>query len=265
MWKPGSNLCRRAENTRSTPWPFLNIWHRRRAYQGGFTLIELLVAIAIIAILAGLLLPGLARAKERARRVVCLSNMRQIGVALMLYADDYRRLPVMHSQVVYYADNPEPSYLKLLLPYTQTRQNGIYSCPSAKPSPIPDEVPTATSSTSYYGNGVVMGRELREVLQPAAIVFLQETYNRVHVAGLRPWKLDPGADPAEAEYTWWHDNISRTHELYSALHDKGGNLLFCDGHAEYRKGATLRSGDFGLSPETDTQTDDPTKFYRGAF
>src|SRR5262245_59511984 len=77
---------RELKNRNPHPAPFC----RETAFSStrGFTLIELLVVIAVIAILAGLLLPALARAKEKSKQAYCINNLRQMGIATFIYADD---------------------------------------------------------------------------------------------------------------------------------------------------------------------------------
>src|SRR5690554_3979400 len=101
----------------------------------GFTLIELLVVIAIISILAAILFPVFARARENARRVSCTSNLRQIGLGMMMYAQDYdERLPIW----TYVRPRPWPAEYSItgtttqflwyfaMLPYVKNWQ--VYNC-----------------------------------------------------------------------------------------------------------------------------------------
>lgn len=97
----------------------------------GFTLIELLVVIAIIAILAAILFPVFAKAREKARQTSCLSNMKQLGLGIKMYAQDYdeSRVPgwIWPSNPAI-ADAERRTWRSLILPYVKNRQ--VYVCPS---------------------------------------------------------------------------------------------------------------------------------------
>ena len=114
----------------------------RYAGRRGFTLIELLVVIAIIAILASILFPVFSRAREKARETTCRSNLRQIGVAIQMYASDYDGLlPLANSQP---SVAGPPGLPDVIQPYVRNVQ--IFRCPSDRPKKW------QTEGTSYdYG------------------------------------------------------------------------------------------------------------------
>jgi prepilin-type N-terminal cleavage/methylation domain-containing protein len=214
--------------------------------RSGFTLIELLVVIAIIAILAAVLFPVFARAREKARLTTCLNHGKQIGLALMTYSQDNdETLPANPSGDTpnFMSPTAPPNFLKAIHPYTKAGPN-LYRCPSARDVVFGNQVPTAESNTNYMGNAVVMGKSMADVRNPAGIIYLQEHNWESSYAFLRPANA---ADGKYVAWTWWYDTEKAPG--YNNLHDKGGGLIFVDGHAKYRKALSLRASDFGLLPD----------------
>jgi prepilin-type N-terminal cleavage/methylation domain-containing protein len=229
-----------------------------KAPRRAFTLIELLVVIAIIGILASILFPVFSQARESARRIVCASNMRQLGMGLQMYAQDHTEmLPgASAADVSNFAESTASgaSVLSTLIPYVGSAQ--IFRCPSAALDS--DNPPTQQSDASYMANGVVAGKSLAALPTPDSIVFLQENLRRSSTAYLRPMPDGSG------QFTQWHKTESGR-EQYSSIHFDGGVLLFGDGHVKWRKNSSLKSGDFGLVPATDTVATDDNATYTAAF
>jgi prepilin-type N-terminal cleavage/methylation domain-containing protein/prepilin-type processing-associated H-X9-DG protein len=231
----------------------------------GFTLIELLVVIAIIAILAAILFPVFAKSRLRAQRTACLSNMKQVSLALHAYADDNdTRLPYQDPTDVtrtrFFAESfADPNFLKGLIPYAGG--TAVFVCPYARNTNdayVGPDPRYPNSITNYIGNGVVNGRSLSRVPNPSEIIYIQEYNTKLNLAHLRP-ALSGG------RYWYWHFTQNNV-EQYSNNHMGGGNVVYVDGHAAWRLETSLRSGDFGLLPKTDSSTAPwDSKSYDAAF
>jgi prepilin-type N-terminal cleavage/methylation domain-containing protein/prepilin-type processing-associated H-X9-DG protein len=161
----------------------------------GFTLIELLVVIAIIAILAAILFPVFAQAREKARGAVCLSNTKQLGLALLMYAQDYDE-----TNCGSYPSHPNgwdtcPMFTWMDTLYPYTKNTGIYTCPSGQRLFSDSTRDGCSPIAAVYG-----GSELGTTSNPFQLGYLyNEGYNANPASGYCP-NGDP--DPNGC-YCYW--------------------------------------------------------------
>jgi prepilin-type N-terminal cleavage/methylation domain-containing protein/prepilin-type processing-associated H-X9-DG protein len=201
--------------------------------RSGFTLIELLVVIAIIAILAAILFPVFAQAREKARQTSCASNLRQLGLAVLQYVQDYdERFPLIG-----YPTSTSPFYANwhdLLDPYAKNAQ--ISLCPS---SLIPKTDSNGKTSTHFGYNAVYLtgirldfanfqsaaGVSLAELNSPSETILLVDAQASVNsFCGPDGKYLLPPSNP-----------ITPCWGRPATVHSKGVNVQWTDGHIKWQR------------------------------
>ncbi len=204
----------------------------------GFTLIELLVVIAIIAILAAILFPVFARAREKARQNSCLSNVKQLTLGIMRYTSDYDETYPRGLAGEGGGWNTGPTWRVAIYPYIKNAQ--IFRCPSQKltmSSTTLDDVPGSNPVTKFIANYVgnigdngicwwpggapmlgTRGRTEAEMERPAEVILLTEGQH-----GMPFVYWDQGAS-----------YVAQTDQLWAG-HSGQSNYGFCDGHAKSLK------------------------------
>jgi prepilin-type N-terminal cleavage/methylation domain-containing protein/prepilin-type processing-associated H-X9-DG protein len=197
--------------------------HRYKA----FTLIELLVVIAIIALLAAILFPVFARARENARRSSCMNNLKQIGLGMQQYVNDADETYPPGQPTNTAAPGDGATFATMLLPYIKNEQ--IFMCPSASSKPLTTTIPTAIPATDFRWNAPAPPWRTRSqgnygangnllVTPPVALADVQ-----------RSAKTLLAFDCA------WYSGIAVIDTPVQGArhrHLEGMNFVFCDGHAK---------------------------------
>lgn len=222
----------------------------RNLRRNGFTLIELLVVIAIIAILAAILFPVFARARENARRASCQSNLKQIAIAMAMYEQDYDQvLPRLRTPSLQVSPTLPYGWGDMLLPYIKNIQ--IFQCPSEPTAPGTNIGPTGAAPdvrfpnfSDYYFNSALIGMHVAWFTAPSLTVLLGDgtpgnAHNRFdgclnyyadQTVGGNVGPLPDGCS-APGSFITNMDAAGR--------HLDGANYAFVDGHVKWLKGSII--------------------------
>ncbi|HLV81448.1 MAG TPA: DUF1559 domain-containing protein [Chthonomonadaceae bacterium] len=210
------------------------------ATRRGFTLIELLVVIAIIAVLAAMLFPVFSQAREKARQTSCLSNSRQIGLAIQMYADDHDEgFPCTCMQGMMMTTDPQ-DWVTAVTPYV--KNSGVFHCPSDN-SPLWTNMMTPRIS-SYGFNAYFMpvyppyyGAHMADINHPAECVLVTEMADSDSNDFFLPMYWGNPSKVTDANMQMMEWDMMAQQPLSTAIHrhQQGANYVFAEGHAKWQR------------------------------
>jgi len=210
----------------------------------GFTLIELLVVIAIIAILAAILFPVFAKAREKAKNSSCQNNLKQLATGVLMYVQDYDEMfPIFGPQ---WGQNPDPpgsgvSWWQGIFPYVKNEQ--LYVCPRYRVTGPWTYWGRTFPCYVYYGMnpnlhvgvplGGMGGVHLAKLRQPAMCMMLADSCHAMGADWRFVWPLAPGGYPTKC-------NVARAEQREAFTpHMGGSNFAFADGHVKWLRDKTF--------------------------